>query len=62
MKRREFLSALSSAAIITPLRASAQETMPVIGFLNPTSPAGYPHVIAAFRRGLLKPALSKART
>ena len=24
----------------------------MIGFLNPTSPTGYPHVIAAFHQGL----------
>src|SRR5262245_63488816 len=34
-----------------PLAAQAQKT-PVVGFLNPTSPEGYPSAIAAFHRGL----------
>jgi putative ABC transport system substrate-binding protein len=51
MKRRDFIAALAGA-VVAPHATRAQQAMPVVGFLNPTSAAGYPHVIAAFRRGL----------
>jgi putative ABC transport system substrate-binding protein len=53
MKRRDFLARAGSAALAVPRLAQAQQTgLPVIGFINPTSPAAYPHVIAAFHKGL----------
>jgi putative ABC transport system substrate-binding protein len=51
MKRRDFIMLLGGATLM-PLPVRAQQAPPTVGFLNTTSPAGYPHVIAAFHRGL----------
>jgi putative tryptophan/tyrosine transport system substrate-binding protein len=55
MKRREFVTMVGGAAVVWPLAAWAQQpTMPVIGFMNGTSPQGYGHFVAAFRQGLIE--------
>ena len=51
IRRREFIVALSGAAIARPLAARAQRpAMPVVGFLRNSPPDA--RLVAAFRQGL----------
>jgi len=52
VRRRDFLGALSCAAVNWPLFAHAQQSMPVIGYLGAESPTAFASRVRAFREGL----------
>jgi len=52
MRRREFLGVVGSAATAWPVATRAQQPMPVIGFLHPSSSGAIADRVRAFRGGL----------
>ena len=52
MRRREFMFQVSTAMTAARALRAQQRAMPLIGFLNPTSPGSLAPFVAAFRHGL----------
>jgi putative ABC transport system substrate-binding protein len=52
MRRRDFIKGIVGTGATWPLAAHAQQQIPVVGFLNAASVAGYPRPLAAFLKGL----------
>jgi putative tryptophan/tyrosine transport system substrate-binding protein len=53
MRRREFVTLLGGAVAALPIAVRAQQpAMPVVGFLHPSSPEPFGHIVNGFRRGL----------
>jgi putative ABC transport system substrate-binding protein len=62
IRRREFIITLGSATVAVPLAARAQQaTVPVIGFLGPTSAQSEPYRVTSFRQGLSEVGLVEGR-
>ena len=52
MRRREFAMLLVGAAFLLPRPSRAQPAIPMLGFLDSSSPAALGPFVAAFRKGL----------
>src|SRR5262245_20221467 len=52
MRRREFITLLGGTAAAWPIAARAQQSTLVVGFLHPSSPEPFAHIVNGFRRGL----------
>src|SRR5262252_1504891 len=61
MRRRDFITLLGGAAAAWPLAVSAQQSVPMIGFLRSTSSAPFAGLVASFRRGLNEARLVEGR-
>ena len=52
MRRHEFITLLSGAAVAWPVATRAEEPIPAVGFLRSTPSARFAHLVAALRQGL----------
>jgi hypothetical protein len=61
--RREFIAGLGGTVFAWPLAARAQlPALPVVGFVRVGSADANARNVAAFRKALTKPAMSRAKT
>jgi putative ABC transport system substrate-binding protein len=62
MKRRDFLALIASVAAAWPLAVAAQQpALPVVGFLDSSSPEVFVPYVAAFRKGLAEGGFTEGR-
>jgi putative tryptophan/tyrosine transport system substrate-binding protein len=61
MRRREFITLIGGVAAALPLKVSAQQRMPLVGFLNSASPDTYRFNADSFREGLAKAGFVEGR-
>lgn len=52
MRRRDVISLLGGFAVVWPFAARAQQSLPVVGFVNSSSEQAQIVTAAAYRRGL----------
>jgi len=52
MRRRQFIGLLGGAVAWPPVARAQQAAMPLVGFLHPSSPEAFGHIVSGFRRGL----------
>jgi ABC-type uncharacterized transport system substrate-binding protein len=61
LKRREFITLLGGAAVMSVAAHAQQATMPVVGFLHGATPQAYVPMLAAFRKSLSEAGYSEGQ-
>jgi putative ABC transport system substrate-binding protein len=61
MKRREFIALIGGVAVARPHAAVAQQSAPVIGYLNGASAAEFTHLLSGFQKGLAEAGFAEGR-
>jgi hypothetical protein len=62
MRRRQFTALVGSACVVSPRMVRAQQSMPLVGFLNAASPDIYRFNADSFREGLAKAGFVEGKT